>query len=431
MTRTARRLPNYVLGSIIAHSVVAGGALYVASKQAPMSLAMRAQAPMEIEFIEPPRQEQSPRPEPQPEPPAVQPEPQRQDTPRPQVSARTIRDPQPSNPNNVQPETNPQPNTGNTGTTQDTPPQTNPNPQGNPGQNTGLSAGARGILTAMGTSGLFNPSAESMMVAAARGGVAMVAGPTAAQRSANRNDSIFGPSRRCTGTAEECARAVASAPINEAIASQQRPNPAGTGAHSRQVSSRLVEAFSPVRQIPNLDSIVARGQLVTPTSTRESTAGERSHNSEFASRTGIDHGIGGGLTIPQAPYRMVRTEIEVDQDAAGAITATRVASSSRSEALDRAAERAIREAIGEAETFRTASRRRSRWAIEVSEAVASGRIDTILRGGGADPNLGWRVAPENANGMRIRYRVRMVSMRLITEPTEGTTTTTPGNGRSG
>lgn len=426
MTRPARRrLPNYLIGSIIAHGVFAGGALFVASKQSPISFAERARAPMEIEFIEPPQQEQVQQPVQQPTPqPAVQPE-QRPEPNRPQPNARTItRDPQPT----VQPETNPNPQT-NPNTT-DTPPQQNPNTQPETQPST-QPTGAQRILTSMGgTSGLFAPSAETMMAAAQRGGVAMVAGPTAAQRAATRNESIFGPSRRCTGTPEECARAVASAPIVAAIESQQRPNPAGTGAHSRQVGNRLMETFSPVRQIPGLDSIVARGQLVTPTSTREVPGGERAIDDGSAARGYTMNGAG-TITIPQAPYRMVRTEIEVDQDAAGAIIATRVATSSRSDALDRAAERAIREALGEADAFRTATRRRSRWAIEVSEAVAAGRIDTIIRAGGSDPNLGWRVAPENANGMRIRYRVRMVSMRLVNEPAQGTTGTAPGNGRSG
>lgn len=427
MTRSARRrLPNYVLGSIIAHGFFAGGALFVASKQSPISFAAPAHAPMEIEFIEPPRQEQLPQPaqQPTPQPPAVQPE-QPLEPNRPQPNARTItRDPPPQ----VQPETNPNPQT-NTGQT-DTPPEQNPNPPTNTPPNP-QPTGAQRILTSMGgTSGLFAPSAETIIAAAQRGGVAMAAGPTAAQRAATRNESIFGPSRRCTGTPEECARAVASAPIVAAIESQQRPNPAGTGAHSRQVGNRLMEAFSPVRQIPNLDSIVSRGQLVTPSSTREVSAGERAIDDASASRGYTMNGAG-TITIPQAPYRMVRTEIEVDQDASGAIIATRVATSSRSDALDRAAERAIREALGEADAFRTATRRRSRWAIEVSEAVAAGRIDTLIRAGGSDPNLGWRVAPENANGMRIRYRVRMVSMRLVNEPAQGTTGTVPGNGRSG
>lgn len=433
MATSPRRLPNYVLSSLIAHGIFAGAALFVASKQRPIELTAPTRPPMEIEFAAPPASEQRPAPrveqvsptETPPEPPqAAQPAPPRVEPQRAQLSARTIRDPQP---HRTATSEHPSLNTGDPNGQSAANGAANsasaPHAQSQSAQATseGPSNSGPRILT---TNDLFNPSATSMMVAARLGGVALPTGPTAAQRAAARNESIFGPSRRCTGTPEECARQAASEPMNTALASQSRPLPAGTGAHSRQVASRAVEAFLPVRQIPNVGSIVARGQLVTPTVTRESPAGESAHNADFAARTGVDFGTG-SLRIPQAPYRMVRAEIEVEQDAQGTITATRVASSSRSDVFDRAAERAIREALGEADAFRTPSRRRSRWAFEVSEAVADGRIDTILRNG-ADPNLGWRVAPEPSNGMRIRYRVRMVSMSLLREPESGSSTPSPG-----
>jgi hypothetical protein len=406
MSKRPDRLPNYVLGSVLAHALLAGAGVFVASKQTPLSLESRPRQTVEMEFTAPERQ-----PEPQPTP-AAQPEP----TPvaptpvAPQPNARVIRDPQPSQPTNgsVEPNSN---NTG-TGTTGDPNGSQNPTPTTGPTQpNNGGIMGPARVLT---TNDLLNPSAGVMMNAARLGNVAMPAGPTAAQRAEARSAAMFGPSRRCTGTPEECARIVASGPITDALAQGARPNPPGTGRYARQVSTRLVEEFQPVRQIPNVASIVSRGVLVTPTATRTPTAGENAHNSEMAARTGIDMGSG-TVTIPQAPYRMVRAEIEVDQDAQGAITGTRVATSSRSQEFDRAAERAIRDALTGADRWETAARRRSRWSIEVSEAVAAGRIDTILRAGGSDPNLGWRVAPDSANGMRIRYRVRMVSMVVLRE----------------
>jgi outer membrane biosynthesis protein TonB len=415
------RLSKYFLGSVGAHALLAVGVIVVAAKQQPLALAPAPRS-IEMEFTAPPaRTTPEPTPAAQPQPPepqpAVQPQPSE---PRPSVSARTIRDPQatPSQNTAVEPnpngttEPNAQANGTNTGATE---PQNTgtPNPNG--------ATGTGRVLTGLGLIPT-DSNTEGMITAANLGGVALATGDP---NRALRRNGIFGPSRRCTGTPEECARAVAMAPITEALGSQQRPNPAGTGAHAAAVAREAGVAFSPVRQIPNISAIVSRGILVTPSSTREAPAGERSHNSEFASRTGIDMGSG-TVTVPQPSYRMVRAEIEVDQDAEGAITETRVATTSHSNVFDQAAQRAIREALSEADPFRTASRRRSRWAFEVSEGEPPGRIDRMIRGGG---NEGWRVSPEQSNGMHIRYRVRMVSMRLLTDPAQPGAT--PTTGRSG
>jgi len=424
-TRPRNRLSNYVVGSVIAHAVLAGAGVFVASKQAPLDFSERPRQVVEMEFTAPERQ-----PEPQPQQPELQPAAQPEVQPQPvqqrQNNARVIRDPQPS----TQPTGTVEPNPNQTGTVEPNPnTQQNPNP--NPNQ-TGTAGPIDGmdLLTAVGATGggpAFGNG--SMAQVAQRVGLAMPAGRTAEQRAEARN-GIFGPSRRCTGTPEECARLIASAPITAALDSQQRPTPPGTGRYSRQVSTRMIEEFQPVRQIPTIASIVQRGMLVTPTATREVPAGERAIDDSSAGR-GYTMSGAGTVTIPQAPYRMVRAEIEVDQDAQGTILGTRVATSSHSQEFDRVAERAIRDAVSGADHWETSARRRSRWSIEVSEAVAAGRIDTLIRSGGSDPNLGWRVAPETANGMRIRYRVRMVSMQLVHDeaPVNGAR---PGpTGRSG
>jgi outer membrane biosynthesis protein TonB len=415
------RLSKYFLGSVGAHALLAVGVIVVAAKQQPLALAPAPRS-IEMEFTAPPaRPTPEPQPAAQPQPPEPQPAVQpQQPEPRPSLSARTIRDPQVNPVQNTAVEPNPngstdpnaQANGTNTGATE---PQNTgtPNPNG--------ATGPGRVLTGLGLIPTdSNPGNPDIAFRLGGGTIA-----TGDPNRALRRSGIFGPSRRCTGTPEECARVHAMEPIEQALASQQRPNPAGTGAHARQVGARAVEAFSPVRQIPNISAIVSRGILVTPSSTRETPAGERSHNSEFASRTGIDMGSG-TVTVPQPPYRMVRAEIEVDQDAEGTITETRVATTSHSNVFDQAAQRAIREALSEADPFRTASRRRSRWAFEVSEGEPPGRIDRMIRGGG---NEGWRVSPEQSNGMHIRYRVRMVSMRVLTDPAQPGTA--PTTGRSG
>ncbi|MFO0560123.1 MAG: hypothetical protein U0269_19060 [Polyangiales bacterium] len=424
-TRPRNRLSNYVVGSVIAHAVLAGAGVFVASKQAPLDFSARPRQVVEMEFTAPERQpEQQPQPEPQP---AAQPEQQPQQIERPQPNARVIRDPQ----------TNPtvEPNPSNTGTADPNPnTQQNPDPNPNPTQTgTGTAGPISGmnLLTAVGATGGAPAFGNGSMAQVANTvGLAMPTGRTAAQRAEARSAAMFGPSRRCTGTPEECARLVASAPITAGLESQQRPTPAGTSRYSRQVSTRMIEDFQPVRQIPTIAAIVQRGTLVTPTATREVPAGERAIDDTSIGR-GYSMSGAGTVTIPQAPYRMVRAEIEVDQDAQGTILGTRVATSSRSQEFDRVAERAIREAVSGADHWETAARRRSRWSIEVSEAVADSNL--LARGltGGSDPNLGWRVAPETANGMRIRYRVRMVSMQLVRDEGQGSTARPGATGRSG
>ncbi len=399
------------MGSVAGHAALAAVGLWVASGQrAPV-----IQPPprtVELEFSAPPPTPRQPPPEAPRTPPPAQAAPEL----RPALSARTIR------PTTVTPTSTPTVEPGTTtGTTAGTTPTATTEPTAT-GTQTAPAVESPRVLT---TNDLFNPNSTDMMVAARLGGVAI---PTGDPNRAERRGAIWGSSRRCTGTPEECARAVAMAPIEAALATQQRPNPPGTGAHARQVMGRALEAFLPVRQIPNVGSIVARGVLVTPTNTREPSAGERALNAERSAATGglIDMSTG-TVAVPQPPYRMVRAEIEVEQDAQGAITGTRVATTSRSDVFDQAAARAIREALQEAEPFRTPSRRRSRWAFEVSEAEPPGRIDRMIRGGGND---GWRVSSEPSNGMHIRYRVRMVSMRVIAdEPTPGAVPSEPG--RSG
>lgn len=424
MSSRLPRLPNFVLGSLLAHAALAGVGLFVASRQTPLSLDVRPRQTVEMEFTSPERA-----PEPQQPPQAAQPEPPvQQPTQQPQTNARVIREPNPSTNSNSTAEPNPNANPNATGTPTVEPnpnPNANPNPNPAPNTGTGLTAPGAGlrILSDTGDTG-------TMMTVARNTGLAL---PTenAAQRAERRNAMLGIVTRRCTGTPEECARAVASAPMAEALASQQRPNPPGTGTYARQVTRRAGETFLPVRMVPNIGSIVSsRGTVVTPSFTRTPSAGENAHNADMAARTGIDMGSG-TVTIPQASYRMVRVEVEVDQDASGAITGSRVASSSRSSEFDRAAERAIREALGEADRWQTSSRRRSRWAIEVSEAVDSGRIDTFVRSGGSDPNTGWTVSSERSNGMRIRYRIRMVSMNLLRDDAPSGGTLPGGRGNAG
>jgi outer membrane biosynthesis protein TonB len=429
-TRPHNRWSNYVVGSLIAHAVLAGTGVFVASKRAPFDGSAQSRQVVEMEFSAPQRQQpvqSEPQIEPQTEPQTAHPAQAAQQVERPQRNARVIRDP------HHIPTVEPNPNqAGNVDPNPNTEPQPEPNA---PSTQTGTAPAGRidalHLLTAVGATGDAPAFGNGSMAQVAQAvGLAMPTGRTAEQRAQARSEAMFGRSRRCTGTAEECARLVASAPIIAALESQQRPTPPGTGRYSRQVVTRMIEEFQPVRQIPTIASIVQRGVLVTPTATREVSAAERAIDDSSIGR-GYSMSGAGTVTIPQAPYRMVRAEIEVDQDAQGTILGTRIATSSRSPEFDRVAERAIREAVSGADRWETPTRRRSRWAVEVSEAVAASRIDTLVRSGGSDPNLGWHVAPETVNGMRIRYRVRLVSMQLVGDEEQGSATRPRAPGRSG
>lgn len=375
---------------------------------------------VELEFSAPP---QAPTPTPQPEAqPPQQPEPVQPTPPTPtnNNNARVIR-------NNTTPQNNtvePNPTTQNTQTAN--PENTNtgtqqvvdPFPWRHNNGNTANTGNTGRVLSAV---ELMNPGATSMMVAAQAGGVHL---PSSGEvrRTSGVREIIH--TNNCRGTAEECARVAVMGAILEPSSRLGRPDPAGTSRTARQVITAANSTFLPVRQIPNVGHIVMNAPVFTPpASTREVPAGEQAVNNDVASRlaqSGIPGG-GGTVTIPAPSYHLVRAEIEVDQAPTGTILEVRVATSSRSQTFDQAAQRAIREALAEAEPFNTSAPRRSRWAFEVSDAVRGERIDSIIRVGGSDPNLGWNVIPEESNGVRLRYRVRHVGTRLlpVTAPATG------------
>ncbi len=398
------KISSFVVGSLVTHTVLAGGALFLAAKQPRPEISTQRRS-VELEFVAPPT------PQAEPVAPAVTPPepiapPTAQPIPTPNANARVIRNPNTAT-NTV---TNPEP--------QVIPPENTATQAVDPfpwRHNNGTTATANTgrVLSAV---NLMNPNATDMMAAAQSAGVAL---PSAAEvRGQTRQ--LFNTGR-CTGTPEECARAAAMAPLNVAANAFGRPNPPGTSRNARQVITAARSTFLPVRQIPDVGAMVMRAPLFTPPgSTREVPAGEQAAGREldYAHAQSGSMSGGGTVPIPTPPYHLIHAEIEVDQAPTGAILEVRIAQSSRNNTFDRAAEQAIREALQEAEPFNTTTVRRSRWAFEVSDAVRGERLDLLVRG---DGNEGWQVIPEESNGVRLRYRVRHVNTRLLTTPpTTGT-----------
>jgi hypothetical protein len=185
--------------------------------------------------------------------------------------------------------------------------------------------------------------------------------------------------------------------------------PAGTTQHARTVARRAEEAFSPVQQIANLGAAVMRAPLQRlPPPVHTQSAGE------VAATEGLDFAHGSSFTmatlttnVPGPPFRLVRADVEVDQDATGAIVSTRMVRRSGVAGFDEAAVRAIREALAMVQGPRIEQGRRSQWSFEVSNAAGAA---ASAAGFG---NEGWQVLPDASNGVRLRMRVRMTRARSL------------------
>jgi TonB family protein len=217
----------------------------------------------------------------------------------------------------------------------------------------------------------------------------------------HRDRDLFGTRR--TGSTADHIREVALAPTMQQLAESNHMQPAGSGRHDAAVASRAAESFAPVRSIPNLGNAVSRAPRVgLPPAVHQPSPGE------LAAADGLDGAHANSFTmmsmiaVPPPPVHLVRAEVEVDQDATGAIRGARVVTASGVPGFDEAALRAIQEALPEVTNVQSREGRRSRWAFEVSES--QGTLAGIAGGG----NQGWRTISESSNGMQLRYRVRMV-----------------------
>lgn len=204
-------------------------------------------------------------------------------------------------------------------------------------------------------------------------------------------------------------REIALGPARDALAGSVRDHrPAGSGAHDTFVARRALETFNPVREVPGLGTAVRTAPMVTVAGVQRAVPrGEGGVAENFDQAQGVSlAGMTLNTRMPDLRYRCLRADLDVDQDAAGAIRSVRVALPSGLRAFDVAAERAMREAMPE-HPWTAGQARSSRWRFEVSEASAG---PSFMSG-----NEGWTVLGTESDGMRVRVRVRMISQRLISD----------------
>ncbi len=249
---------------------------------------------------------------------------------------------------------------------------------------------------------LLRASRDLAVTGASEGWLAPVAAP-----APNRN--IYGGSTNHEPPSPERLREIANAPVRAALAETVRDHrPAGAGAHDTFVARRALEA-DPVREVPGLGAAVRRAPVVTIAGVQRSvSSGEAAVAQNFDQAQGVSFaGMTMGTRMPDLSYRSLRAEIDVDQDASGAVRAVRVSHPSGLHTLDLAAERWIRQALQEAHTehpWSAGGSRFSRWRVEISEASTG---PSFVSG-----NDGWTVLGNESDGTRVRWRVRMISQRV-------------------
>ncbi len=387
-------MPRSAVLSLAVHGALAIALLFVRSRRRQDAVRDRATIDMTMEARRPelPRSE---RPAALPQPVRVRP--RTQPTPLAHAVARTIDRTTNANPATstaVEPQT---PTTA----TSDTPPSTNAPPQ------TILVAPptTQAPLTA---SDLY-ANVDTLANSAAQAG-AIDLGPTSPNRGSR---DLFGRPR--TGSTVDRVRNNAMASITQTLRAADHTVMPGTGANASIVSRRAEEAFSDVASLPSLGTLLMRAGITRiPPATHTPGGGERG----AADSLDIAHGQSFAMAqfaavSPERSYHLLRADIEVDQDPRGAIVATRIVRSSNVPALDQHAVRAIREAIPQGPSVQMPSGRRSGWSFEVSDG-ASGPAEAILGG-----NEGWRVMPDESNGVRIRLRVRMFRSQSLAAGTGG------------
>jgi hypothetical protein len=228
--------------------------------------------------------------------------------------------------------------------------------------------------------------------------------PPAAATTRGPRD-IFGGARGPCDT-PECMRAVAMAPVRDGLAATRRDDrPAGSGRADPAVARRAVEEMDLVRSVRGLGRAVAAAPMHTVPGQRRSVPGlEGGVAEEFDHRQGSTFaGMTMGATTSDLRYHLLRVELDVEQDAAGAVRSIQVSQASGFQSLDSVASRALREALG-ASDWRAPGARWSRWRLEVSDAVTNTPFAN---------NDGWTVYSEPSDGTRVRVRMRVIAQRLI------------------
>lgn len=227
--------------------------------------------------------------------------------------------------------------------------------------------------------------------------------PAAATTRGSRD--IFGGTRGPCDT-PECMRAVAMGPVRDGLAATRRDDrPAGSGRADPAVARRAVEEMDLVRSVRGLGRAVAAAPMHTVPGQRRSVPGvEGGVAEEFDHRQGSTFsGMTFGATTSDLRYHLLRVELDVEQDAAGAVRSIQVSQASGFQSLDSVASRALREALGTSD-WRAPGARWSRWRLEVSDAVTNTPFAN---------NDGWTVYSEPSDGTRVRVRMRVIAQRLI------------------
>ncbi|MBL8603586.1 MAG: TonB C-terminal domain-containing protein [Myxococcales bacterium] len=210
---------------------------------------------------------------------------------------------------------------------------------------------------------------------------------------------------RCT--TDECVAAIARAPTEGLLAGTARDHrPAGATENDRHASRRVLEGLDLVREVPNLGSSVRSAPMVTVAGQRrEMRVTESGVAEEFDQRHGSSFaGMTLGARTSDLRYHLLAVELEVEQSPSGQIERLEISRASGQPRLDRAAERALREALDEL-PLRTDRRRWSRWRLEVSDAVTG---PSLLNG-----NEGWTVFADRSDGVALRARMRVIAQRLL------------------
>lgn len=241
---------------------------------------------------------------------------------------------------------------------------------------------------------------DALMTAMAAEGPAV---PTANAVGAGSARDIFGRRGERPSIGE-----IASAPTREALAAGEHTNPAGTMRYDRELARRAEEMFMPVRTIPNLGLAVQAAETVGLSAIDRAVP-----EGETAAGGALDAVHSQAYTTVQmrnmAPpsFHLVRADVEVVQAPNGDVRSATVVRRSGVHGFDEQALNAIRDAVPEVGAHAVSAARRTRWAFEVSNAQSAA---SQLVGGGND---GWTVMREESNGVRLRMRVRRLSVILL------------------
>jgi hypothetical protein len=208
---------------------------------------------------------------------------------------------------------------------------------------------------------------------------------------------------------------IAMAPTFAALGgSRHDPLPAGAFAHDGAVARRAEEEFDPVHTVPALGTAVMHAPAVRlPPVAHTASAGESAVAAELANqRAAQDTGlVPVAMTdVPPPSFHVVRAELEMDQDASGAVLAVRVVHGARVSGYDAAAVAALERAAPRVRALAQGTGRRTRWLFEVSNSQI-GPLSVVFGG-----NEGWHTLDSPSNGVALRMRVRMTSSAPLPAP---------------